>query len=210
MPAYKLIGHPRSRALRVMWMLDELGEEYAIVAAPPQSDQARAANPSGKIPALEVDGEVLIESVAIVQYLADAHGEFTFPAGTIARARQDAFTQFCVDEVESALWTATKHGMGRLPEGLNMPGIKASCQHEFDQALRALETRLGDNAYVMGDRFTVPDILLGHCAGWAKLAMGWDLPDGAVGAYFQRLRQRPAFKRTQRRAVEVIAAAEKA
>jgi glutathione S-transferase len=44
----------------------------------------------------------------------------------------------------------------------------------------------------MGDTFTVPDLLLGHCAGWAK-AFGWTVPDGNVTDYFARIAARPAY-----------------
>ena len=188
---YVVHGTTRSRALRVLWMLEELGEPYGHVPCGPQSDAARAVNPEGKIPVLTVDGEALTDSVAIVQFLADRHGRFTHPAGTLARARQDGFTQFCVDEVEGALWTAGKHSFA-LPEPLRVPAVKETARAEFARAMATLERRLGDRAFV-ADGFTVPDLLLGHCAGWA-VAARFDLPGGTVGAYFDRLRARPALR----------------
>jgi glutathione S-transferase len=184
-------GSVRSRALRVLWMLEELGEPYAHVACAPQSEAIRAVNPEGKIPALVADGETLTDSVAIVQFLADRAGRFTHPAGTLARARQDGFTQFCVDEVEGPLWTAGKHSFA-LPEHLRVPAIKETARAEFARAMATLERRLGDREFVT-EGFTVPDLLLGHCAGWA-VAAKFDLPGGAVGAYFSRLRARPALR----------------
>lgn len=198
---YTLIGHPRSRAMRVLWMLEELGETYDYDPAPPQSPAILAVNPSGKIPALKVDDTVLTDSVAILTFLADSHGKLTFPAGTLARAHQDAFTQFCVDEVEGALWTAGKHSFV-LPEALRVPAIKATCRFEFDRAMTTLAGRLGDMDFVMGDTFTVPDLLLGHCAGWAEAAK-FDLPGGRLGAYFARLRARPALAAAMARAASV-------
>jgi len=103
---YKVIGSIKSRTLRVLWMLEELGQTYDHDPAAPQSDAARAANPSGKVPTLIVDGVAITDSVAIITYLADRHGALTAPAGTIDRARQDAMTCFIVDEIEGPLWTA--------------------------------------------------------------------------------------------------------
>jgi glutathione S-transferase len=200
-PTYTVIGHPRSRAMRVMWMLEELGQPYDLIAAAPHSDAIKAVNPTGKIPALKVGDEVLLDSIAIVQFLADRHGACTYPAGTIERAQQDGFTQFCVDEVEGALWTAGKHSFA-LPEALRVPQVKETAKAEFARAMATLDERLGDSDFVMGDRFTVPDLLLGHCAGWAVSAK-FDLPGGRVGAYFDRLRARPALKRAMARAAEV-------
>jgi len=89
---YKLIGTPVARPFRVLWALEELGLDYEVVPAPPRSDEALQYNPSGKVPVLVEDDDIVIDSVAIVQYLADKHGNLTYPAGTIERAKQDSFT----------------------------------------------------------------------------------------------------------------------
>ncbi|GAA0784931.1 glutathione S-transferase family protein [Roseibium denhamense] len=190
---YKIIGFPQTRAMRVMWLLEELGEPYEIDPAPPQSDTIRAVNPSGKVPAL-VDGDLTVtESIAICTYLTDKHGRFTFAAGTPERAIQDSFTQFAVDVLEGALWTAAKNTFVN-PEEFRAPDVKKACRYEFAQGLETLSARLGDGPYVMGETFTVPDIIIGHCAGWA-VAAKFDLPpDGPVYDYFKRLRSRDGYK----------------
>ena len=192
---YKLIGTPQSRALRVLWLLEELGEPYILDPALPRSEEVRAVNPSGKIPVL-IDGDaVLTDSIAICTYLADKHGKCTFPAGTVERARQDSFTQFCVDEIEGALWTAAKNSFIHVAE-VRVPAIKDVCRIEFATALKTLEDRLGDGPYVMGETFTIADILLGQCATWARVAK-FDLPEhGPIYDYFKRLRERPAYQAT--------------
>ena len=122
---YRVIGTAKSRAFRVMWMLKELGQPYEVEPAMPQSDDIRRYNPLGKVPAL-VDGDaVLTDSVAIMTYLADKHGAMTAPAGTSARARQDAMTLWLVDEMDALLWTAAKHSFV-LPEKLRVPEVKAT------------------------------------------------------------------------------------
>ncbi|MFQ5623678.1 MAG: glutathione S-transferase family protein [Paracoccaceae bacterium] len=195
---YTLIGSPQSRTRRVAWMLEELGLDYEwVTTVRPASPEARRHNPSGKIPALEVDGRVLLDSVAIIQYLADRHGRFTYPAGTLERAEQDSFTQFCVDEVDGPLWTAAKSRFV-LPEAYRVPEIKGTMIYEFGRSMKVLETRLGERTWIMGDEFTVPDILFGHCAGWAANA-GFEVPAGTVREYFNRVRQRPALARAEGR-----------
>jgi glutathione S-transferase len=191
-------GAVRSRALRVMWMLEELGLPWAHVPSAPRSEAVMTVNPAGKIPVLVVGDVVLTDSVAIVQFLADRAQLLTHRAGTLERAVQDGFTQFCVDEIEGALWTAGKHSFV-LPEPLRTPGVKDAARWEFARALKTLEARLGDRPFVMGDDFTVPDLLLGHCAGWA-VAAKFALPDGPVGAYFERVRARPALRRAMEKA----------
>lgn len=190
---YTVIGAPKTRAFRVIWMLEELGQPYTVDPTAPRDPKLAEINPSKKVPVLKDGSDYVIDSVAIVQYLADKHQMLTHKAGTIARAHQDSFTQFCVDDVESSLWTAAKHTFV-LPAELRVEGAKTACQHDFNKAMEHLALRLGSKTYVMGEMFTVPDLLLGHCAGWAT-SMNWTIPEGNVSAYVARVRSRPAFAR---------------
>lgn len=188
---YRVIGTAKSRAFRVMWMLEELGQPYKVEPAMPQSDDIRRYNPLGKVPAL-VDGDaVLTDSVAIMTYLADKHGAMTAPAGTSARARQDAMTLWLVDEMDALLWTAAKHSFV-LPEKLRVPEVKATVKVEFARnAARLADMMQGD--YLMGDTPSLPDILASHCLGWSMVAKFDPLPE-AIRPYTRRLRDRPAYK----------------
>lgn len=188
---YTLIGGVKSRAVRVAWMLEELGLTYTHVSAAPRSDEVKAHYPAGKLPVLLVDGEALTDSVAIMTYLADKHGQFSHPAGSILRAKQDGHTQFLCDEVDSVLWAAARHTFV-LPEEHRVPEVKDSLRWEFARSLERLETRLGDGPYLMGDAPTIPDFLAAHCSGWAKNAK-FPAPSAKLQAYFDRMRTRPAF-----------------
>ncbi len=195
---YQVIGTARSRAMRVFWMLEELGLDYKILEAGPRSAVAQKVNPSGKVPVLIDDGTAIFDSVAIMQYLADKHGALTAPCGTVERAIQDSFTHFANEEMDAVLWVATKHTF-YYPEELRVPEIRASAEWDFARAMDNLAARLGDNEFVMGDRITVPDLLISHCAGWA-LGAKFELPKGRVGDYLKRLRARPALKRAMEKA----------
>ncbi len=197
---YKVIGLPRTRTMRVLWMLEELGADYEIEPARPHSDPVTVGNPGGKVPVLQDGGHVLTDSVAIVTYLADKHGRFTHPAGTPARARQDAMTQFTVDEVEGALWTAAKNSFVN-PEEHRAAAVIPVCQFEFDKAMGILAQHLDGHEFIAGDGFTVPDLLLGHCAGWAANAK-FEIPEGPVAEYMARMRARPALTRAMARGEE--------
>lgn len=190
---YTLIGSPKSRAFRVLWMLEELGVEYAIEGVGPRSPEILAMNPSGKLPVLKDDDDIVIDSTAIIQYLADKHNQFTYPAGTIERAHQDSFTCFALDDLDGILWNTAKHSFV-LPEELRTSGVKAAAQYDFANSLINLEKRLGNNEYITGDTFTVPDIIITHCYGWAASAK-FDWPDGKLKEYVERVRLRPAFVR---------------
>jgi glutathione S-transferase len=195
---YSVVGTAKSRTFRVMWMLEELGQEYELIEALPRTDTARQYNPLGKVPALIDGDDVLTDSVAIMTYLADKHGGLTALAGTPARARQDAMTLWLIDELDAVLWTNTKHSFA-LPEKLRVPAITATLQKEFARSAATFADRLaaaGD--FIMGDDITLPDILAVHSFGWAFAADFPALPD-PVKAYTKRLRARPAFRAAQAR-----------
>ncbi len=195
---YILHGKPTNRSFRVLWMLEELGVEYKLEPDDPRSPEALKFNPSGKVPILvdeSLDGNpFIIDSAACIQYLADKHGKFTAPAGTIERGHQDSFTQFALDELDACLWVLAKHTF-ILPEELRVENIHAACAHDFARSMTVLEQRLGDNAYLTGDEFSVPDIIVGHCYGWSKMGkLPWP-EEGKLADYAARLTDRDAFKR---------------
>ncbi len=196
---YQVIGTARSRAMRVFCMLEELEQDYEIIEATPGSEKAAEINPSGKIPALIDDGNVIYDSVAIMQYLADKHGKLTAPCGTVARAVQDSFVHFANDEMDSVLWVSQKH-LSYYPEKVRLPDVRYAAEWDYLRALRTLDQRLGDNEFVMGDEISVPDLLISHCANWAA-ALRFKKPKGRVAAYFRRLNERPATIRAFKKAV---------
>lgn len=187
---YNVIGSIKSRAFRVMWMLEEIGQAYDFVDCGPRSDAAKKYNPSGKIPALVDGDEVLTDSVAIMTYLGDKHGALTAPAGTPARARQDAMTFWLIDEFDAILWAAAKHSFV-FPEDMRVPEIKESLKAEFIRATDLLADRI-DGPFLMGDQMTHADILATHCINWS---IGAKFPrvNDKLGAWAKTMRDRPAF-----------------
>jgi glutathione S-transferase len=193
---YTVIGKANSRATRVLWMLEELGQSYEHIPAAPQSEGVVSFNPAGKVPVLIEDGTPITDSTAIIQYLADKHGALTFPAGSLDRARQDSLTQFLLDEFDSALWMAARHSF-ILPEELRQSAIKESLIWEFTNSQKTLVHRLGDGPFLMGAQMTVPDIILTHCGIWARVAK-FPVTEARLGAYLERMTARPALARVLR------------
>lgn len=192
---YRVIGSGNSRARRVLWMLEELGQPYEHVPAPPRSDDVVALNPGGKVPVLIADGVPISDSTAILTFLADRHGQLTFPAGTIDRARQDSLTQFLLDEFDSPLWMAARHA-SVLPEALRQTAIQDSLKCEFRRSQEVLVHRMGAGPFLMGEAMTVPDVILTHCGDWAETAC-FPISQPALAEYLGRMRARPAYRRAQ-------------
>lgn len=194
MTDYVVFGGARSRAMRVLWMLEELGLQYSVVAATPRSEEVRALNPTGKIPVLVEDGVAIPDSVAIMTYLADKHGRLTAKAGTIARAQQDAFVQAVNDEIDGVLWAAARHTF-ILPEEQRVAGVKESLRWEFSRNQHAIADRMSaDGPFVMGTEMSLADILLAHCIGWADSAK-FEVTNERLVTHNAMMRDRPAFKK---------------
>ena len=189
---YEVIGHPTSRAFRVLWLLEEMGEPYTLIPAKPHSPEALACNPSGKVPALRVDGQVITDSTAIMTYLADKHGKLTSPAGTLDRARQDAATHQIIDELDAVLWTATRHKIIH-PETRRVPAVIDSLKWEYERNIAHIADRFV-GPFVMGDEMTIADIILTNCLNWAFAAKFPAAPE-KLTAYAKAMRSRDAYRR---------------
>jgi glutathione S-transferase len=192
---YRLYGTVKSRAMRPLWLLEELGAPYELVEAPPRSEAARAVNPTGKIPALGLPeaegGAVLTDSVAIMHFLADRHGGFAHPPGTPARARQDAVTMATLELLDAPLWAYAQHSFA-LPEARRVGAVKDTLRWQIGLGMATLGEML-EGEFAVGETPTLADILLAHCCGWAAgLKMS---PEGPLRAHMTRMRARPAFRR---------------
>lgn len=194
---YKVAGSKGSRIGRVLWMLEELGQPYEIVPMKPGSAEAKALNPTARVPIL-LDGDlVLWDSAAICVYLGEKHPEKGLAARSLAeRARMDAWMHFIQSELEAPMWNKLKHRL-LLPPELRVE-VGPWVTWEFARDAEALQTRLAGGPFALGDRFTAVDVLLGHVLQWAKSAKFEPFPEG-VSAYAERVWSRPALARARER-----------
>lgn len=189
---YTVVGAPMTRSFRVLWALEELGQPYELIPALPQSPEILKVTDSGKVPALIEGDAVLTDSTAIITYLADKHGGLTAPAGTLARAQQDAMTQRFLDELDAVLWTAARHSFA-LPKDQRVADVKPSLMWEFNRNLNRIAPLI-KGPFVMGENFTLADIVLTHCLSWAFGAK-FPVNNQAMLDYGKAMRGRAAHQR---------------
>ena len=199
-----LYGFPQSRSTRVLWALEELEEPYQYLVVDLRHGRAgdrslQELNPGGKVPVLQDGAFLVTESLAICLYLAerDPQRRLLPDSDLASRARLLQWCSFAVSELEQPLWTAAKHRFV-LPKPLRGPAVGEAARYEFAQASKVLETGLGAQPFILGDRFTVADILIGHTLDWAQAA-GWSVQSGPVEAYLDRIQRRPPYARAKER-----------
>jgi glutathione S-transferase len=71
-------GGSTTRSFRVLWLLEEMGLPYALrtVDLRHRGDDAEflKSNPAGFLPAIQDGGVVMVESIAIMEYLVARYG----------------------------------------------------------------------------------------------------------------------------------------
>jgi glutathione S-transferase len=191
---------PNSRSLRVLWTLEEMGVKADVKSLPfpPRRLQPDylSVNPAGTVPAM-VDGDrVMTESLAICEYLITKHGATSLLVGT-GDPERAPFLQW--------LWYGESTimlpiGMISRVERLKTPGVATDAiltdaRETFAARLGPLEQRLEGRDFLVAGRLTLADISVGFALHITTL-FGID---GMLGprarAYYERLRQRPAFQR---------------
>jgi glutathione S-transferase len=179
-------------------MLEELGVEWQFrflnfAKGENRSAEFLALNPSGKMPVIEEDGFVVTESAAIVQYLAEKYGNEQFlPArGTQQSAMHHQWVSFIICELEQALWSMGKHRFA-LPEEHRLAEMLPVAKFEFDKAAALAENLVPESGYLLGEQFTIADILLTHTLMWAT-AFEQTIPP-KLTAYRDRLMTRAALQ----------------
>jgi glutathione S-transferase len=193
----RIYGIARTRAFRVLWVAQELGLAYEhlpieIRDANPNVADYLKINPNGRLPAIEDDGFVLWESLAITMYLAKKHGlGRLYPEALEGEARTWQWSLWAVNEVDRGVNIWSLHAK-RLPPEERNPKALADALKVLEQPLRVLEATLADRPYLLGEAFTVADLNVAAVMSRA-LAMDWTAAP-RVGDWLARCHARPAAR----------------
>ena len=198
----KLYFAPNSRAVRIAWLLEELGleydiEKYSVGDRALRTPEYYKIHPMGRIPVLE-DGETRIyESGAIVQYLLARHGKGKFAPSVddssfpeylqwLHYAEGSIMGQVNILVVETILLPPEKRNDVNVNRALKLLKV----------ALGNVDNRLQDREYLTGS-FSGADIMTGH-ACFGAMKAGAEIDDyKQLKAYIDRLLERPALKKAR-------------
>lgn len=201
-------GAPPTRALRVLWMLEEMNLPYEIR---PVDFQKRfedadfmAVSPTGAVPAIRDGDTQVIESCAILEYLGAKYGPTPLtPAPTDPHYPAYISYLHLGEGSLSAPLNVTIGSRFFAPEDQKQNWGAQLAVDLFVRKSGALCRPLSRFPYVAGDVFTAADISCGYAVGLAKFLGFDDRLDPAVRDYAARLSERPAYQRAASKAQPV-------
>ena len=197
-----------SQSDRIVWLCEELAIPYALKRYERDPDTRlapaayRALTPFGTAPVISDGDLVLGESAAIVEYIAQTHGEGALMVRPGAPGYADFLFWFhfangslmpaaLIDSV--ARRAAAAAGAG--------DGLTTALRARLDRAYDLLEARLGVAPYLAGDFFTAADIMTLFPLTTMRLFSPRELaPYPHIRAYLARIAARPAYGRAMRAA----------
>ncbi|WP_375204721.1 glutathione S-transferase family protein [Hyphococcus sp.] len=196
----KLIHFPMTRSLRVVWAGYELGLDLEIETRPfdraklKQPDYLKL-NPVGKTPVFFDGDKRMIESVAIIEYLANkyADGELSRNASHTDYGDYLQWMEFGEAGMGGYVGQLLGHSM-LLPEEQRIEAMRIWAETEMKTCLGFLESSLGDDGYLL-DEFSLADISIGYILFLVKISRNGGLMGEKTAAYFARLSERDGWKR---------------
>jgi len=183
-----LFHAPQSRSSRIVWLLEEIGADYDIryvdifrnLTGTGGRDTANP-HPDGKVPALLHRDALVTESAAVALYLTDLFPEAGLGAsvGSPERATYLTWLAWTAGEMEPAYWAKIS----------GQTESDRLAQARYDAVVARLFEALERGPYLMGERFTAVDVMVGSALSWGREYS----PDSPLlDAYLARIMDRPA------------------
>ncbi|MFN3933305.1 glutathione S-transferase family protein [Parvibaculum sp.] len=187
-----------SRSQRILWLLEELGQDYEIKQYQRDAktnlapDSLKAIHPLGKSPVITDNGTTVAESGAIVEYLVRKYGRDKL------MPPEDS-----PDFISYLHWLHYAEGSAMLPLMLALytsrlgdaaaplrPRIESEIQNHFGY----MESALGTRNFFVGDHLTGADIQVTFVLEAAK-SRGLLAHFRGLNGYLSRMQSREAYKR---------------
>lgn len=188
------------RGFRVVWLLEEMQLPYRLRPVDLLRDlkddpEFLAVNPAGFIPALEDGAAVMVESIAIMQYLMARYGPTP-----LAPDPQDpafpAYLQFLhLGEAGLAASMYFVSGARNIaPEAERHNWSAGQALATFESRLSLVTRQLSRTPYLAGEAFTAADISVAYALQMARRNVGFALGD-VERAWLARVTARDAYGR---------------
>ena len=188
-----------ARSFRALWMLEEAGLEYdlRVLPFPPRFRQPEYLedNPLGTIPLL-LDGETrMTESAAICEYIAAKYAS-GLSVSPDAAGYGDYLNALHHGEATLTFpQTLVLRYLMLEPDDRKNPSVAADYKKWFQARLIWLDNQLKKSDFVADGRFTAADVSVAYALLLATTLKQFDPFSERIPAYWQRMQERPAYKR---------------
>jgi glutathione S-transferase len=183
--------------MRTLWLLHELGQPFETVIRPfdksLRSPEYLALNPAGRVPALEIGGDILWETGAIAEILCE-----TFPEAELGRAPGDP------ERADWLIWlhfaetlshhvaALTQQHVALREDHMRSPIVMQIEAKRVGKCYAAIEARLAGREHLLDGGFSAADIGVGQAVYMARHFARTDAFP-ALAAWYARITDRPGF-----------------
>jgi glutathione S-transferase len=195
---WTLYFRPGTCAMASYLALEEAGASYRAIDMTDRIDELKTLNPRGKVPALEIDGQILRENIAIIDLVANRLPEAELlPRDDLARAQCMStlawfastlhidYRRFLKPQVYEPSWPGAQAGVSR--EGARQYRLDLQ---ELDDMLKSGGEWLHGNS-----QRTAVDLYGLVFVDWAVRSKLYDPAWRSIAAWVDRLRDRAAVAR---------------
>ncbi len=175
---YKLFYALKSASMGVRAMLEEIGAPYELIETTldmnkPRPPEQLAVNPNGWVPVLLWEGGSMYECAAITVYLCDRHPEARLAptADDPARALYLQTLVFFSNSVQNA-FQLTYYPDRFVDTLADEPSAQRRGVRRLRETWKVIDDQIGDNQWLLGDRFSAADIYLFMLTTWLRPAKG--------------------------------------
>lgn len=191
----------QTRSMRVLWLLNELGVDFELRVHPFDNSLRESEylniSPAGRVPALEIDGDVLFESGAILQVLSAR-----YPDAGLGRLPGDpewgewlVWLHFA-ETLSQHTAALTQQHIVLYKDDMRSPTVMKLEAARVGKCLDAIEARLsspsGSRKYLLASGFSAADIAVGQAVYMASHFVRLD-SWAAILAWYERITARPGF-----------------
>lgn len=187
-----------SRSFRVLWLLHEMGitpelEVYGIGDARMRAGDFLSRSPAGRSPALEIDGKVIFESAAILQYLCETRPDHGFGRGPGDAERWRFLEVMSFAETQASLIEQLNlNHLFLRPPAKPSPVVVKLNTARLRATVAAFDAMLAGD-YILPSGFSAADTMMGFNLYAIPHFVPMD-PWPKLQAYWDRLQARPAFQ----------------
>ncbi len=190
----------QTRSMRVLWLLHELGLEFELVVhgfdKSLRAPEYLALNPVGRVPVLEIGGEVLWESGAILEVLCERYPEAGLGRAPAAAERAEWLIWLHFAETVSQHSAAlTQQHVALYEDHMRSPVVMQIEAKRLEKCFAALDARLRGREHLLSG-LSAADIAVGQAVCMARHFAPID-HHLELAAWYRRITERPGFLLSQ-------------